>query len=151
MKFKILGQFPREGRRWKIGEETARELEQNGRLEIVDGIVKKAVYPEDEADKINYIPFWSHLKAEDVGTAQSGKKFLNSIMDEAIGFDTVKPPKLIEELIKHLPKNSIILDSFAGSYIIYAYTCMLGGEFMSKNNIEFKKIPRDIKKFWSED
>ena len=115
MKFKILGQYPREGKRWQIGEETARELEKNGRLEIVDGIVKKAIYPEDETEKINYIPFWSHLKAEDVGTAQSGKEILNSIMGEAIGFDTVKPPKLIEELIKHLPSDSIILDSFAGS------------------------------------
>ena len=115
MKFKILGQYPREGKRWKIGEETARQLEKNGRLEIVDGIVKKAVYPEDESKKITYIPFWSHLKAEDVGTAQSGKEILNSIMGEAIGFDTVKPPKFIEELIKHLPKDSIILDAFAGS------------------------------------
>ena len=115
MKFKILGKYPREGKRWQIGEETARELEKNGRLEIIDGIVKKAIYPEDETEKINYIPFWSHLKAEDVGTAQSGKEILNSIMGEAIGFDTVKPPKLIEELIKHLPSDSIILDSFAGS------------------------------------
>lgn len=115
MKFKILGQYPRKGKRWQIGEETAKELEKNGRLEIVDGIVKRAIYPEDEADKISYIPFWSHLKAEDVGTAQSGKEILNSIMGEAIGFDTVKPPKLIEELIKHLPKDAIILDCFAGS------------------------------------
>lgn len=53
MKFKILGQFPREGKRWQIGEETARQLEKNGRLEIVDGIVKKAFYPEDEEEKIN--------------------------------------------------------------------------------------------------
>lgn len=77
MKFKILGQYPREGKRWQIGEDTAKELEKNGRLEIVDGIVKKAVYPEDEEEKISYLPFWSHLKAEDVGTAQSGKEILN--------------------------------------------------------------------------
>ena len=115
MKFKILGQYPREGKRWQIGEETARELEKNGRLEVVDGIVKKAIYPEDEKGKISYLPFWSHLKAEEVGTAQSGKEILNSIMGEAIGFDTVKPPKLIEELIKHLPKDAIVLDCFAGS------------------------------------
>ena len=115
MKFKILGQYPREGKRWQIGEETARQLEAAGRVEIVDGIVKKAIYPEDEADKIIYKPFWSHLRAEDVGTAQSGKELLNSIMGEAIGFDTVKPPALIEELIRHLGKNSIVLDAFAGS------------------------------------
>lgn len=115
MKFKILGQYPREGKRWQIGEETARELEKKGRLEIVDGIVKKAIYPEDEEEKINYVPFWSHLKAEEVGTAQTGKEILNSVMGAPVGFDTVKPPKLIESLIRHLPKNSLVLDAFAGS------------------------------------
>lgn len=47
MKFSILGQFPREGKRWQIGEDTARELENQGKIEIVDGIVKRAIYPED--------------------------------------------------------------------------------------------------------
>lgn len=115
MKFKILGQYPREGKRWQVGEETARQLELSGRLEIVDGIVKRAFYPEDDTNRVTYNPFWSHLRAEDVGTAQSGKEVLNSIMGEALGFDTVKPPTLIEELIRHLGKNSIVLDSFAGS------------------------------------
>lgn len=40
MKFQILGQYPREGKRWQIGENTARQLEKEGKLEIVDGIVK---------------------------------------------------------------------------------------------------------------
>ena len=115
MKFKILGQYPRDGKRWQIGEETARQLEAAGRLEFVDGVIKKAVYPEDETDKLTYNPFWSHLRAEDVGTAQTGKEILNSVMGKAIGFDTVKPPALIEELLRHLDKNSIVLDSFAGS------------------------------------
>lgn len=57
MKFKILEQYPREGKRWQIGEETARQLEATGRVEIVDGIVKRAIYPEDEVDKIIYKPF----------------------------------------------------------------------------------------------
>ena len=115
MKFKILGQYPREGRRWKIGEDTARQLELAGKVEIVNGIVKKAVYPEDEIDKIKYLPFWSHFKAEEYGTAQSGKEILNTIMNESLGFDTVKPPKLIEGLLSHLDKNIIVLDAFAGS------------------------------------
>lgn len=115
MKFKILGQYPREGKRWQIGEETARQLEASGRVEIVDGIVKRAFYPEDDAQRVTYNPFWSHLRAEDVGTAQSGKELLNSIMGKPLGFDTVKPPALIEELLCHLDKDSIVLDSFAGS------------------------------------
>lgn len=80
MKFQILGRYPREGKRWQIGESTARQLEKEGKLEIVDGIVKKAVYPEDEQDKRQYKPFWSLLLAEIVGTAQTGKDELNEIM-----------------------------------------------------------------------
>ena len=115
MKFSILGHFPRQGKRWQIGQDTAIELEINNRLEIVDGFVKRAIYPEDEIDKRKFVPFWSHLNASQFGTAQSGKDLLNVIMGKAIGFDTVKPPELIEELLSHFDKNSIILDSFAGS------------------------------------
>ncbi len=35
----------------------------------------------------------------------------------------------------------------ADQYIIYADNCLLSDEFMRKNNIVFKKIPRDIRKF----
>lgn len=115
MKFPILGQYPREGKRWQIGIDTAKQLEKDGKIEIVDGIVKKAVYPEDEIDKRKFRPFWSHFDAKTYGTAESGKDLLNKIMNEAIGFDTIKPPQLITELLSHFPKDSIILDSFAGS------------------------------------
>lgn len=115
MKFPILGQLPREGKRWQIGIDTVRELERKGKVEIVDGIVKKAVYPEDEIDKRKFVPFWSHFSASEVGTAQNGKDELNSIMERAVGFDTVKPIKLISELISHFPKDTLVLDFFAGS------------------------------------
>jgi adenine-specific DNA-methyltransferase len=115
MKFPILGQLPREGKRWQIGIDTAKYLESRDRLEIVDGMVKKAIYPEDELDKRKFYPFWSHLSASEVGSALLGKEILNEVMGRAVGFDTVKPPKLIEELLSHFPKDSIILDSFAGS------------------------------------
>jgi adenine-specific DNA-methyltransferase len=115
MKFPILGQLPREGKRWQIGIDTAKWLEENDRLEIIEGVVKMAIYPDDELDKRKFVPFWSHLTANQFGTAQSGKDLLNTIMNEPVGFDTVKPPQLIEELISHFDKNSIILDSFAGS------------------------------------
>jgi adenine-specific DNA-methyltransferase len=110
-----LGQLPRNGKRWQIGIDTARELEERDRLAIVDNMVKKAVYPEDELDKRKFKPFWSHFSASEVGSALSGKEELNNVMEKAVGFDTVKPPKLIEELISHFSSDSIILDSFAGS------------------------------------
>lgn len=115
MKFPILGQLPRDGKRWQIGEDTARELEAAGKIEIVDGLVKKAVYPEDELDKRKFRPFWSHFDAKTYGTAESGKELLNKIMGRATGFDTIKPPQLISELISHLPNDSIVLDCFACS------------------------------------
>ena len=67
MQFSILGQRPRKGKRWQIGMDTAQELIRRNRLEIVDGIVKKAIYPEDEQDKHKYVPFWSHLSAKRSG------------------------------------------------------------------------------------
>ena len=115
MKYPILGQYPREGKRWQIGKETARKLEKTGKIEIVDGIVKKAVYPEDEVDKVKYKPFWSLLKAEDVGSALNAKAELNETLGREAGFDTVKPTFLIMSLLKHFPKSSTVLDFFAGS------------------------------------
>ena len=115
MKFKILGRYPREGKRWQIGESTARALERAEKVEIVDGIVKKAVYPEDEVGKGQAIPFWSHFTAVIVGTGQNGKRELHEILGRDVGFDTVKPVSLIEELINHFPDDVLALDFFAGS------------------------------------
>jgi adenine-specific DNA-methyltransferase len=115
MKFEILGQKPRDGKRWQIGEDTAKILIENNRIEIVDDVVKRAVYPVDELDKRSFIPFWSHFSANEVGSAQTGKDTLNETMGFAVGFDTVKPVELIKKIISYLPNNSIILDSFAGS------------------------------------
>lgn len=115
MKFKILGRYPREGKRWQIGEETARELEKNGKIEIIDGIVKRAIYPEDELDKIQYKPFWSLFKADVYGTALNGKDELNTIIGKPVGFDTVKPIALIKQLLFHLGKDYTVLDFFSGS------------------------------------
>ena len=94
MRFPILDQKPREGKQWQIGKKKAEELEKKGCLEIVDGIVKRAIYPEDEKDKQSgFIPFWAHIK--DVGTSQKGKAELTDIIGRGHGFDTVKPVSLL--------------------------------------------------------
>ena len=115
MRFKVLGQYPREGKRWQIGEDTARELERSGRVEIIDGIVKKAIYPEDELGKKKYKPFWSLFTADSVGTAQTGKEEFNSIMGAQLGFDTVKPTTLLKKLFLYLGDDYTILDFFSGT------------------------------------
>ena len=115
MRFTILGQSPRPGKRWQIGEQKARELENAGKVEIVDGIVKMAVYPEDELEKVKYKPFWSLFLANEFGTAQSGKEELNSMFEGGTDFDTVKPCALIEQLLFHLGDTYTVMDFFAGS------------------------------------
>ena len=115
MKFNILGYPPRNGKRWQIGEELARELENEGKLEIVNGIIKRAIYPEDEVDKLKLKPFWSHLTSKDVGTAENGKTEVNKILGKSVGFDTIKPIKLIKKILSHFNKNILVLDFFAGS------------------------------------
>ena len=115
MKFKIMGHEPRPGKRWQIGEETARQLEKNGKIEIQNNQVYKAVYPEDEINKESLEPFWSLLKSSEVGTAQSGKKELNEILGFSSGFDTVKPTKLIKRLLEYVGDNGIVMDFYSGS------------------------------------
>ncbi len=137
MKFPILGQSPRDGKRWQIGEETANKLLAQGKIEIVDGIVKKAVYPEDEVDKRKYEPFWSHFNANEFGTAQTAKKELTEVMNTDVGFDTVKPTHLLKKLISLTTEYSdIVLDFFAGS----ATTA----DALMQLNIEDNKLRRFI-------
>ena len=113
MKFPILGITPPEGNRWKIGEKEVQELLKQDKLIVVDGKVKLEVYPEDE-DNFILNPFWSHLKPE-IGTSESGKKELNTLMNGNVGFDTVKPTGLITEILKHFEDDITVLDFFAGT------------------------------------
>ena len=113
MKFPIFGIVPPTGQRWKIGEKEVLKLIEKDRIEIVEGKVKVAVYPSDE-DNIVYKPFWSHFT--EVGTAEDGKKALNELFPNPLGFDTVKPIDLIKKIIfSTTESNSCILDFFSGS------------------------------------
>lgn len=143
MKFQILGQYPRKGKRWQIGEDTARQLEREGKVEIVDGIVKKAVYPEDEADKVQYKPFWSLFGAGEYGTAQTGKDELNSIMGKPIGFDTVKSIQLMKELLFHLGKEYTVLDFFSGSATTAHAMLKLNAEDGGNRKFVLVQIPEE--------
>lgn len=112
MKFPILGIRPRAGKRWQIGEDEAKELIDKKRIEIIDGIPKRAVYPEDE-ESFSFIPFWAHL--DGTGSAEEGKKELSEIIGPSHNFDTVKPVDLIVKILERFLDNIIVLDFFAGS------------------------------------
>lgn len=141
MKFKILGQYPRPGKRWQIGKTTAEELEKLGKVEIVDGIVKKAIYPGDEMDKISVKPFWSLFLANIVGTAQTGKEEINDIFNMAVGFDTVKPIALIKKILFHASHNGIILDFFSGSATTAHAIMQLNAEDGGKRRFIMVQLP----------
>ncbi len=113
MKFQILGIYPPPGKRWKIGFDEIQRLMSEDKVCIINEKIKIKVYPEDENSEIMN-PFWSHLP-ESIGTAETGKKELNEIMSANMGFDTVKPVGLIQELLKHFDNDITVMDFFSGS------------------------------------
>ena len=114
MQFEILGQKPREGKRWQIGEKSAKELEVAGRFFIDNGIVKLKIYDFEDKDTTSANP---NLLFEHGSTDSA-----TSELDELLGieglFDNPKPKQLISQLIQYCEspdENDIILDFFAGS------------------------------------
>ena len=107
--------FPPKGSCYRFNEERAKELlaenkfyfgkNGNGKpqlkrylFEVNDGIVSQTIW-----------------KYNEVSHNQEGKKELNKIIDGNV-FDSPKPYQLIERILQiSTDKNSIILDSFAGS------------------------------------
>ena len=108
---------PPKGTFWRFSQERFRELDKDNRIwwgkegenvprlkrflsEIQDGIVPQTI--------------WLHTE---VGNTQDAKKEFNSLLfDSELKFDTPKPIKLIERILEiTTDKDSIILDSFAGS------------------------------------
>jgi adenine-specific DNA-methyltransferase len=111
MKFEIIGHTPREGKRWQIGIDKARELELKGRFLYDNNIVKLKIYEFEDTDSYSANP---NLLL-DSGSTQSGQVELNNLMGDSL-FDTPKPVALIKHIIKiSSHKDSTILDFFSGS------------------------------------
>ena len=114
MTFSLAGYTPPPTKRWQAGEDTIKELYANNRITFETGEPMLKYYEHEEKEEVS--PFWCHIPKEVSGTAESGKIMLNQLLGNMHGFDTVKPVGLIEYLLKHtLPKDSTVLDSFAGS------------------------------------
>ena len=114
MTFAILGQKPRDGKRWQIGAELAKELEAKGRLVLDEGVVKRKIYDFEDKDTTSAQPML--LVLEDVGTTQTAGDLLAELFGEQEVFDNPKPIELVQHLIElSADENAIVLDSFAGS------------------------------------
>ena len=112
MQFEILGIKPRQGKRWQIGLEKAKELESNGRFINYEGVIKLKIYDFEDRDTYSAQP----NLLEDHGTTDEAAKLLAKIFGEQEIFSNPKPVNLIKHLINiSTEKNDIVLDSFAGS------------------------------------
>lgn len=129
MLFEILGQKPRDGKRWQIGLELARELEKKNRFIFDNGIVKLKIYDFEEKDTFSAQPNileFEDEETEDIleskekfwdkyGSTEKGTKDLKAI-NSSFNFENPKPVELIKHIINiSSNKDSLILDSFAGS------------------------------------
>jgi adenine-specific DNA-methyltransferase len=114
MRFEIAGFKPSPSQRWKAGEKIIQDLYDNNRLQFNEGVPMQKVYDYDNEEINN--PLYTIIKQELSGTAETGKTLLNKIIGKGHGFDTVKPIELLNYLIQvFTDKNSIVLDSFAGT------------------------------------
>lgn len=107
--------YPPTGASWRFNkEELPRLLEENRLWFGKDGKGVPRIKRFLNEVKDGIIP-QSLLKHEDVGHTQESKKEVNEIFQESI-FDTPKPIRLIKRILQiGTDKNSIVLDSFAGS------------------------------------
>ena len=114
MKFQILGHPPREGKRWQIGEKTARELEIKNRFYFDGEKIKLKIYDFEDENTYSAQP----NVLENCGNSESAAELVNTVLfSHPELFDNPKP----FELVKHFlyitveSKNDIILDFFSGS------------------------------------
>lgn len=115
MVFPILGIMPPEGKQWKYGSETVADWMERGDVFLKDSAPYLRCRPEDE--EAQYDPFWSMIQTKEVGTAESAKKELMTLVG-SVGFETVKPVCLLKKLVFHLSKEGkdfTVLDFFSGS------------------------------------
>ena len=135
MIFPIFGIKPSDGKQWKYGKEFISEYIKREDLFIKNNKIFLKIRPNDEPNDV-FDPFWSHLFDKDVyGTAESGKNELKDLFESNdIDFETVKPTRLIKNLIFHMNINDgFILDFFGGSSTTADAIMQLNSEYEDIN------------------
>ncbi len=108
---------PTDGRCWATSEENFNALVQENRIwfgQKGDGVPRLKRFLSEVQEGIVPLTIWKHTE---VGNNQDSKQILKKIFPESkTPFETPKPPSLIERILQIATnKDSIILDSFAGS------------------------------------
>lgn len=106
---------PPPGRFWRISEEKLLDLDSDGRIwwgPTGDARPSIKRYLNEVSDLVPRT-LW---KKESVGSNRTSKNEMRAIFPETSSFDTPKPCSVIERiLLTASDKNSIVIDSFAGS------------------------------------
>ncbi|MCC6825060.1 MAG: site-specific DNA-methyltransferase [Acidobacteria bacterium] len=106
---------PPAGRCWKNVESVFNDLVADGRMWFGnDGKGRPRIKTYlSESTGVRAWTWWTH---QETGNNQEGKKEINEIVGHDTSFDTPKPTRLIQRILQIASdKDSIILDSFAGS------------------------------------
>jgi adenine-specific DNA-methyltransferase len=108
---------PPKGRYWSVSFEKFKLLDSDNRIwwgKKKDGIPRLKVFLSEVQEGIVPQTIWFH---SEVGNTQEAKKELLAIFSDSVSvFPTPKPLRLIERILRvSADKNSLILDSFAGS------------------------------------
>lgn len=113
MKYPILGVYPRDGKRWQIGEKTAREYEAKKRFIIDDGVIKLKIYENDDKTTFSANPT---LLLECGSTDSAAKETNIDLFNQAELFSNPKPTELLRHFVKMATHtDSLVLDFFSGS------------------------------------
>lgn len=107
--------IPPEGRHWAMIETEYRKLESEGRIwwgKDGNGVPRVIRYLS-EVDGLVPWTWWPH---EEVGHTDEARKEIQSIFGTQTAFDTPKPIRLIERILRIATKpGDLVLDFFAGS------------------------------------
>ncbi|MDF4412014.1 site-specific DNA-methyltransferase [Vibrio parahaemolyticus] len=108
--------YPSEGRCWGLSEKTFKDLDAQGRIYYgVNGDSQpNLIRYASEVD--GFVP-WTWWPSSEAGHTDEAKKELMAIIpDKEFSFDTIKPIRLMKRIFQIAThKDSIVLDSFAGS------------------------------------
>lgn len=112
MQFEIIGHKPRDGKRWQIGIDTAKELENKNRFFFDGEKVVLKIYDFEDKDTTSAQP----NILEDFGSSDSANRLIKLLFNDKSVFDTPKPIELLKHFLKIIDtRNEIILDYFSGS------------------------------------
>ncbi|MHA7129800.1 site-specific DNA-methyltransferase [Algoriphagus namhaensis] len=107
--------YPPQGRCWGIAEKTYKELLSQGRIYFgLDGSSQPNII-RYLSEVEGFVP-WTWWNHEEVGHTDEAKKEIYNILSKSVDFDTPKPLRLIERILRiATSRDDLILDSFAGS------------------------------------